>query len=315
MLATAATPALAAAAATRWGETWVEFKWDGIRAIGTWDGRRLTLRARSGTDITARYPELTGVDAMLGSAPAVIDGEIVAMDAAGRPSFSRLQARMHLTKPREIERELARTPVSLLLFDVLRLDDEEVGLRPLRERRSLLEALAGHAIPPIVVPPVADDLDAALTTAREHALEGVVVKNPGSRYRRGTRSDEWLKVKITATQDVVVGGIRPGRGGRAGTIGSLLLGIPQGGVLRYVGRVGSGFSDRELARLDTLLTPLRSDENPFDGVPAADAADALWLRPEVVGEVEYAEFTPGGTLRHARWRGIRDMSPADVSRD
>lgn len=315
MLATAATAGLAAASAARWVAPWVEFKWDGIRAIGTWDGARLTLRARSGTDITARYPELTGVDAGLGPEPAVIDGEVVAMDAAGRPSFSRLQARMHLTKPREIEREVTRTPVSLLLFDILRMGDRDVAALPLRERRPLLEGIAAGAIGAIVAPPVADDLDAALAAAGELALEGVVVKDPDSPYRRGARSEEWLKVKLTATQDVVIGGIRPGKGGRTGAIGSLLLGIPDASGLRYVGRVGSGFSERELDRLSALLQPLRTDRNPFVGVPAADASDALWLRPDIVGEVEFAEFTPGGTLRHARWRGVRaDVAPADVAR-
>jgi len=315
MLATPATPTIAATAAARWGEAWVEFKWDGIRAIGTWDGERLTLRARSGTDITARYPELTSIDAGLGAQPCVIDGEIVALDAAGRPSFTRLQARMHLTKPREIDREQARTPISLLMFDVLRFAGDDVARLPLRERRALLERIAEGATAAIVLPPVTDDVDAALAAARELALEGVVIKDPGSPYRRGTRSEEWLKVKLTATQDVVVGGIRPGKGGRSGAIGSLLLGIPHADGLRYVGRVGSGFSERELARLDALLQPLRTDENPFIGVPAADASDALWLRPEVVAEVEFAEFTPGGTLRHARWRGIRpDIAPGDVAR-
>ncbi|WP_448656059.1 ATP-dependent DNA ligase [Microbacterium lacticum] len=314
MLATPSTPALASAAANRWGEPWVEFKWDGIRAIGTWDGERLTLRARSGTDITARYPELTAIDPGFGDSPAVVDGEVVALDAAGRPSFTRLQSRMHLTKPREIEREASRTPVTLMLFDVLRAGGDDVAALPLRERRAVLERLAAHPAPAIVLPPVADDVDAALDAARELALEGVVVKNPAAPYRRGQRSEDWLKVKLTATQDVVIGGIRPGRGGRTGSIGSLLLGVPAADGLHYVGRVGSGFSERELTRLDALLQPLRTDTDPFVDVPAADASDALWLRPEIVGEVEYAEFTPGGTLRHARWRGIRpEMTPGDVT--
>lgn len=314
MLATPATPGIAAAAASRWGEPWVEFKWDGIRAIGTWDGERLTLRARSGTDITARYPELTADDAGLGEQPAVVDGEVVALDASGRPSFTRLQSRMHLTKPYEIEREAVRTPVTFMLFDVLHEGGEDLSRLPLRERRPILERMAAHAAPAIVLPPVTDDLDAALDTARELALEGVVVKNPASAYRPGVRSEDWLKVKLTATQDVIIGGIRPGRGDRAGRIGSLLLGIPGPDGLRYVGRVGTGFTDRELARLDAMLQPLRSDVDPFVGVPASDASDALWLRPEVVGEVEFAEFTPSGTLRQARWRGVRsDVTPEQVT--
>ncbi|MDF2917693.1 MAG: ATP-dependent ligase, partial [Microbacterium sp.] len=162
-----------------------------------------------------------------------------------------------------------------------------------------------------------DDLDAALTVARQLDLEGAVVKDPSSRYRIGVRSEEWLKVKLTRTRDVVVGAIRPGKGARRGGIGSLLLGIPDGdGALRYAGRVGSGFSDAELTRLTAALDPLRTDRNPFVGVPASDASDALWVRPELVGEVEFAEFTPGGILRHARWRGLRpDRAPGDVRRD
>ncbi|WP_282836837.1 ATP-dependent DNA ligase [Microbacterium flavum] len=314
MLATPSTPALASAAATRWGDPWVEFKWDGIRAIGTWDGAHLILRARSGTDITARYPELTAAAGALGAEPAVLDGEIVAMDAAGRPSFTRLQARMHLTKPAEIAQESARTPVQFLLFDVLRAGEEDLTALPLRERRAILEHLLAQATAPLVLPPVADDVRVALSAASDLQLEGVVVKDPRSPYRRGTRSEEWLKVKLTATQDVVIGGIRPGRGGRTGSIGSLLVGIPTAAGLRYVGRVGSGFSERELARLAAVLEPLRTEENPFVGVPDADASDALWVRPDLVGEVEFAEFTPSGTLRHARWRGRReDVTPAQVS--
>lgn len=317
MLAVSTTPALAAAAARRWGDLpWVEFKWDGIRAVGTWDGSHLRLRARSGADITDRYPELTSGDVGFGPRPAVVDGEIVARDAAGRPSFTLLQSRMHLTSAPEIAREAQRIPVDYFLFDVLRVGDEDVTGRPLRERREILETIAADAIAAVAVPPVADDVSYALTAAAELHLEGVVVKDPRSPYRRGARSEEWLKVKLTAMQEVVVGGIRPGKGGRRGSIGSLLLGIPDEDGLHYVGRVGTGFGDRELTRLAALLEPLRTDSSPLLGVPVADASDALWVRPELVGEVEYAEFTPSGTLRHARWRGLRpDVDPADVRRD
>ncbi len=315
MLATSATAGIARAAAARWGE-WAEVKWDGVRAIGFWDGQRLRLRARSGNDITAKYPELTSIDAGLGPEPAVLDGEIVALDARGRPSFPLLQNRMNLAKPREIAREAPRTPVHWYLFDVMSLGDADAASRSLAERRDLLERIAADAIPAIVVPPVFDDVDAALAASRRFGLEGVVVKDPSSTYRRGIRSESWLKVKLTRTQEVVIGAIRPGKGLRSGGIGSLLLGIPGPDGLQYAGRVGSGFSDATLARLEETLTPLRSSENPFVGIPSADASDALWVRPEVVGEVEYAEFTPGGILRHARWRGFRpDKSPSDVVRE
>lgn len=317
MLATSATPGIARAAAARWGGTpWVEMKWDGIRGLGVWDGDRLRLRSRNGNDLTAAYPELSAVDLHLGPQPAVFDGEIVALDDMGRPSFPLLQKRMNLAQPREIEREAARTPVHLYLFDVLSVGARDVASLPLAQRREVLEDLAAAAGAPIVVPPVFDDVDAAVSTSERFGLEGVVVKDPGSTYRRGARSEQWLKVKHSRTQEVVIGGIRPGKGNRAGTIGSLLVGVPSTDGLRYAGRVGSGFSEQTLARLRGLLEPLRSETDPFVGVPAADARDALWVRPELVGEVEFAEFTPGGILRQARWRGLRpDKSPDEVVRE
>ncbi|MDZ5145457.1 ATP-dependent DNA ligase [Microbacterium testaceum] len=317
MLATSSTAGIARAAAERWGGTpWVEMKWDGIRGLGIWDGERLRLRSRNGNDLTTAYPELTSVDLGLGPDPAVFDGEIVALDEQGRPSFPLLQKRMNLAKPREISHEAERTPVHLYLFDVLSAGGRDVASLPLSQRREVLEGLAGPAGGPVIVPPVFDDVDAAIATSGRFGLEGVVVKDPGSTYRRGVRSEQWLKVKHSRTQEVVIGGIRPGKGNRAGTIGSLLVGVPTADGLRYAGRVGSGFGEQTLARLTDLLEPLRADTDPFVGVPAADARDALWVRPELVGEVEFAEFTPGGILRQARWRGLRpDKDPGEVVRE
>ncbi|MGC0370500.1 ATP-dependent DNA ligase [Microbacterium sp. SLBN-111] len=316
MLATSSTPGLARASAERWGREWVEMKWDGIRGIGMWDGKRLRLRSRNGNDLTATYPELTSVDLGLGAAPAVIDGEIVALDAQGRPSFPLLQKRMNLAQAREIANETSRTPVHLYLFDVLEADGRDVTELTLVERREILERLAADAAAVVVVPPVFDDVEAALAASGRFGLEGIVVKDPGAPYRRGQRSDRWLKVKHSRTQEVVIGGIRPGKGNRSGTIGSLLVGVPTAEGLQYAGRVGSGFGEQTLARLSALLEPLRTDADPFVGVPAADARDALWVRPDLVGEVEFAEFTPGGILRQARWRGLRpDKDPAEVVRE
>jgi bifunctional non-homologous end joining protein LigD len=317
MLATIATPALAKQAAARWGDfPWVEAKWDGIRAVGVWDGRRLRLYARSGNEITHRYPELTDVDAGLGAEPAVVDGELVALEPDGRPSFPLLQTRMNLERAGDITREARRTPVRYYLFDVLAEGGEDLTGLPLRQRRPRLERAAGAAVPAISVPPVFDDVDAALDASRRLRLEGIVVKDPGSQYLQGARSESWLKVKITRTQEVVIAGIRPGKGGRSGTFGSLLLGIPGPDGLQYAGRVGTGFSDKTLAMLLRTLTPLRTDDNPLVGVPRLDQRDVLWVRPELVGEVEYGEFTPGGILRHPRWRGLRpDKSPEEVRRE
>ncbi|MEV7801125.1 non-homologous end-joining DNA ligase [Microbacterium foliorum] len=311
MLAENGTPAIARSLSS---PSWVEVKWDGIRAIGTWGDGRMLLHARSGTDITARYPELTADGApFLPVSDAIIDGEIVAFDAHGRPSFSMLQNRMHLTRPREIEREVVRTPIVYMAFDLLRLDGHDLSSMPLTQRRTLLEEVISDLDAPVQVPPVFDDLDAALAASDEFGLEGVVVKDPSSRYRPGQRSPSWLKIKHTRMQEVVIVGIRPGKGDREGTFGSLLLAVPDGGRLRYVGRVGTGFTDRMLRDLLARLAPLRVDAAPLDGVPALDASDALWVAPELVGEVEFANWTPDGVLRHSRWRGLRpDKTPEEV---
>jgi bifunctional non-homologous end joining protein LigD len=291
-------------------------KWDGIRAVGAWDGQRLRLFARSGNEVTHRYPEITAVDAGLGREPAVLDGELVALEPDGRPSFPLLQTRMNLERAGDIAREARRTPVRYYLFDILAHDGDDLADLPLRERRDVLEAVAAASVDAIAVPPVFDDVDAALDTSVQLRLEGIVVKDPGSRYVRGGRAESWLKVKITRTQEVVIAGIRPGKGGRSSTFGSLLLGIPDEDGLRYAGRVGTGFSDSTLATLMKKLLPLRTDDNPLTGVPPLDARDALWVRPELVGEVEYGEFTPAGILRHPRWRGLRpDKRPDEVRRE
>lgn len=322
MLASTATPTQARTAARGWAErdgdkvAWVEMKWDGIRAVGAWDGERLRLYARSGNEVTHRYPELTAVDAGLGTEPCVVDGELVALEPDGRPSFPLLQTRMNLERAGDIAREARSVPVRYYLFDVLARDGDDLADLPLRARRQVLEAVGAASVDPIAVPPVFDDVDAALETSEQLRLEGIVVKDPGSRYLRGGRSDAWLKVKLTRTQEVVIAGIRPGKGGRSTTFGSLLLGIPDEEGLRYAGRVGTGFSDSTLKALMKKLLPLRTDDNPLVGVPPLDARDALWVRPELVGEVEFGEFTPGGILRHPRWRGLRpDKAPVEVRRE
>ncbi|MGM1016790.1 MAG: non-homologous end-joining DNA ligase [Actinomycetota bacterium] len=314
MLAERGTPALARALGS---PAWVEVKWDGIRALGTWTDGRMRLHARSGIEITDRYPELTADGAPhFRVRDAVVDGEVVAFDDSGRPSFSRLQNRMHLTRAREIEREVVRTPIVYQVFDLLHLDGRDLTRMPLRERRTLLEELITDAQAPIAVPPVLDDVDSALTASRELGLEGIVVKDARSPYRPGTRSPSWLKITHTRTQEVVIAGVRPGRGDRAGSIGSLLLAVPDGASLRYVGRVGTGFTERALAQLAERLGALGTATRGIEGVPDEDAKDAIWVRPELVAEVEFASWTPGGSLRHARWRGLRaDKTVADITLD
>lgn len=320
MLATLATPGLARAAAARWAEAdggaWAEIKWDGVRALGAWDGRRLRILARSGNDVTAKYPELVAAaPAAFGERSAVVDGEIVALDARSRPSFPLLQARLTLTRPADITREAERTPTTWFLFDLLRDGDTDLTTQPLAERRAALEERFGTHTGRIAVPPLFDDVDDALAESARLGLEGVVVKNPHSRYRGGERSDDWLKLKFTRTQEVVIGGFRPGAGGRSATFGSLLVGIPEkDGTLRYAGRVGSGFSEKVLRSIRELLDARIRGAPPFADVPADVAREATWVRPDLVGEVAFAEFTPAGILRQARWRGLRPDRAADEVR-
>jgi bifunctional non-homologous end joining protein LigD len=156
-----------------------------------------------------------------------------------------------------------------------------------------------------------------LEAAREQGLEGVVAKRRQSRYHPGRRSDEWLKVKHLQTQEVVIGGWKPGTGRREGMIGSLLLGLPGEQGLRYVGKVGTGFTEQALVDLGADLRGLEQQASPFSGtVPRADARDAHWVRPVVVGEVRFGEWTRDGRLRHPAWRGLRpDKAPQDVVRE
>lgn len=312
MLATAGTLGMLA------GDEWaLEWKWDGIRVLARAEGGGIRLLSRNGNDVTARYPELAGLPRVL-DADALVDGEIVALDDEGRPSFERLQQRMNLTRVREIERLAASAPVRLLLFDVLEIAGESVMAEPYRRRRELLDGLftARRGVPVEVPAEATGPPDEALEESRRLGLEGLMAKRPDSPYRSGSRSDAWVKLKLTNMQEVVIGGYRKGVGTRTGRIRSLLVGIPGERGLEYAGRVGSGIRELQAERLLTELDARRQDASPFVEVPAADVADAVWVRPELVGEIEFGEWTRTGVARHPRWRGLRpDKSPQDVHRE
>jgi bifunctional non-homologous end joining protein LigD len=261
-------------------EHWAfEMKWDGVRALATVHDGTVRLRSRNGNDLTDQYPELQELAEHAG-VDGVFDGEVVALDEHGRPSFQLLQNRMGLTKPREVGAAQAATPVHLLLFDVLEADGHELTRLGYTARREALRTVVepGGAID---VPPEFDgDLSAAMVESRKRGLEGVVAKKRSSRYAEGRRSESWLKLKHHATQEVVVGGWKPGAGRRAGGIGSLLLGIPGDDGLVYVGKVGTGFRDRDLDEIGAVLGDLEQDAPPFIDVPRPDARDAHWVRPE-----------------------------------
>lgn len=297
-------------------EEWAfEMKWDGIRAIASLRHGQVRLVSRNGIEQTATYPELAELAEALAQ-DAVVDGEIVALNRSGRPDFGRLQQRMGLSRPAEVETAAQQVPVQFMLFDVLEFEGEKVTSSPWRQRRRMLEQLVTQTAI-IKLPPVFDgDLEGALATSRELGLEGVMAKRADSRYLMGRRSRQWLKLKHLRTQEVVVGGWRPGSGRRSGVVGSLLLGVPASGKLDYLGRVGTGFTDAELERITARLEKLASDRNPFHELPAADARDARFVRPRLVAEVEFQEWTGSGRLRQASWRGWRpDKKPAEVVRE
>ncbi len=304
---------------------WVfEVKWDGMRAVvsvagPTDDGPgALRIGTTNGRDATAAFPELAGLPAALGVRDAILDGELVALDDGGRPDFGLLQARMHVTSPRTARERAATTPCTLALFDLLALDGTDVTGLPWRDRRRLLEALVPDG-PHWQVPAVHDDGVALLEAARTRGMEGVVAKRTDSPYRPGGRSPDWRKVKVRRRQELVVGGWAPGTGGRGGRIGGLLVGFHEehGGPLRYAGRVGSGLSDAELTELDGILGRLATQDCPFEPPPPrAHATDATWVRPTVVVEVAFAEWTAEGRLRHPTYVGRRhDVDATDVVAD
>jgi bifunctional non-homologous end joining protein LigD len=293
----------------RWG---YEFKWDGVRAVAAVHDGVLGLTSRKGTDITVRYPELARLPAALAGHDAVVDGEVVAMDAAGRPDFGALQNRMHRTGP-EVPRMAAEQPVTYLVFDLLSWDGEDLLGVPYAERRERLDALGIAGNRWVATPWFAGGGAGVLAASQDNGLEGVVAKRLDSAYRPGLRGPDWRKVKNFRSQAVVVGGWRPGQGRRAGGIGSLLFGVPDDeGRLVYAGHVGTGFTDQDLADLKRMFTARKT--SPFTGTLPRDVTrDAHWVEPDLVGEVAYAVWTADGRLRHPSWRGVRDdLEPDDV---
>jgi bifunctional non-homologous end joining protein LigD len=294
-----------------------ETKFDGVRAIAYVHSGQLKLLSRNDADVTAAYPELDGLADAAGGVEVVLDGEIVAVDAAGRISFEALQPRMHLRERRQIQRMAEQSPVSYRIFDLLYLDGHATTSLPYTQRRELLQSLdlngAHWQTPPYQV----GAGSRALARSTADGNEGVVAKRLDSLYQPGRRSPAWVKVKNVRTQEVVVGGWRPGQGARADTIGSLLLGIPGDDGLVYVGQVGTGFTRAALHELQRELSGQARKTSPFAGpLPARDIKDANWVSPVMVGEVAFSEWTREGRLRHPAWRGIRpDKAPAEVVRE
>jgi bifunctional non-homologous end joining protein LigD len=296
-----------------------EIKWDGVRALVHSEPGRIRLESRNGRDITASYPELRALNRALSHHRAILDGEIVAFDADGKPSFSRLQQRMHLTGEAEVRRRARDTPVVLVLFDLLWLDGHSLLHLPYDERRARLAEL--ELTGASWQTPAAHFGDGAglLAATAAQGLEGLIAKRRDAPYEPGRRSGAWIKVKNVQRQEVVIAGWLPGEGRRESRIGALVVGVhedadPAGpGPLRYAGRVGTGFTEQTLDDLGRRLGALRTDANPFGrGGPKG----AIWVRPELLAEVEFTEWTRDGLLRHPSFKGLReDKDAAEVVRE
>ena len=310
---------LATVADLRSTDDWsFEMKWDGVRVVaclGRAGGRTaVKLYSRRGLDVTATYPEIAEACAKLDTDQTILDGEIVALDGDGRPSFSRLQHRINVSKPGDVARLRSSVPVQLVAFDLIMVDDRSLLRTPYSERRDLLDELLTGSDPRIQVPPAFDgDLETALEVSESMGLEGVVAKRTSSTYLKGRRASTWLKIKHRKHQEVIVVGWREGQGRRAGSIGALVLALPDGDTLRYVGAAGSGLGDADLDLAMEVLTPLARKKTPLPAVPAEEPRTVHWVEPLLVGEVEYAGWTEPGLLWHPVWRGWRpDKAPEEI---
>jgi bifunctional non-homologous end joining protein LigD len=292
-----------------------EVKWDGVRAIVYSQPGRLRLESRNGNDITPAYPELHGLNRALGSRAAVLDGEIVAFDESGRPSFEALQPRMHQRGEVAVRRLAQTTPVTYVVFDLLWLDGHSLMDLPYMQRRERLQELGLEGehwrTPELQI----GDGTGLLAATGELGMEGIVGKRLDSRYTPGRRDGGWVKIKNHRRQELVIGGWTEGRGARAQRIGALELGVYDAeGELRHAGRVGTGFDESELERLAGLLAPLARDDSPFTG--SQPPRGAHFVAPRLVCEVEFSDWTRAGKVRQASYKGLRDdRDPTEVVRE
>jgi bifunctional non-homologous end joining protein LigD len=301
------SPMLATAGTLPRGPGWsYEFKWDGVRVLSLFEGGPPSLYARSGAVVTAAYPEVAALHL---PPDTLLDGEMVVLDAAGRPSFTALAERMHVREPARAARLAATVPITYMIFDLLRYAGTSLLTLPYAVRRERLEELelgGAHWM----VPPAFTDGAATEAAARENRLEGVVAKRLDAPYLPGMRSGDWIKVKFDRTGDYVIGGWRPG----ARRLGGLLVGVPGPGGLAFRGRVGGGIGAASEQELLAVLAPLATPKSPFQAgaVPREDARGAHWVRPELVVEVRYGNRTPDRRLRFPRFLRLRpDKSPAE----
>ncbi|MFJ9037010.1 non-homologous end-joining DNA ligase [Streptomyces sp. NPDC102406] len=307
----AASPMLATLSARRDFPTgWVfERKLDGIRVLAVRERGEVTLRSRSGRRLDATYPEIIEALAAQDCADFTVDGEIVAY-SQGRTDFSLLQQRMGLTRRADVE--ASKVTVTYYVFDLLRLDGVDVRRLPLRHRKSLLRRALAFQAPLRFSTHRNDGGPDLLADACRRGWEGLIAKRADSTYQ-ARRSDDWLKLKCSRGQEFVVGGFTEPAGSREG-LGALLIGYHEDGELRYAGKVGTGFDRRTLLALRRRLDALQVAASPFTGRIAQRGVH--WVRPQLVVQIDFAEWTRDGMLRHPRYQGLRDdKNPADVVRE
>jgi bifunctional non-homologous end joining protein LigD len=287
-----------------------EIKWDGVRAIAYSTPGELRLESRNLKEITGSYPELARFNRALSSHAAILDGEIVAFDENGRPSFAALQRRMHVGTDAQAKRLAKASPVTYMIFDLLWLDGHSLmGLR-YDERRELLQALALSGESWQTPEHLSGRGRDVLKATAEQQLEGIVAKRLDSPYEPGARGSAWTKIKNVGRQELVLGGWLPGEGRRERRIGALLVGVyDPDGAFRYAGRVGTGFNDAELDRLGKLLKPLKREDSPFIAGERPPRG-AVFVEPELVAEIEFTEWTSAGVLRHPSYKGLREDKDA-----
>jgi bifunctional non-homologous end joining protein LigD len=294
------------------GDDWAyEIKWDGVRAIAYASGGRLKLESRNGNNVTPRYPELRGLGRALGAHEAILDGEVVALDENGRPSFQRLQRRMHLTSEGMVRRLSQSEPVVYMVFDLLWLDGHSLMASSYEDRRARLAELELEGTTWRVSAYHRGNGPGLLEASKAQGLEGLVAKRVDCPYVPGRRTQAWVKVKNVRNTDVVVGGWVGGDGGRLGRIGALVIGFNDDDGLRYAGKVGTGFTDAELTRLQGIVDPLAREDTPFTGTQPEKGTH--FVDPVLVANVDYGSITDAGTLRHPVYRGLRDdLDPGEV---
>jgi len=284
------------------GPGWVfEEKYDGIRALAYRTNKKVRLWSRNALDLTAGFPDIASAVAALPGGDLVLDGELVVFDTKGVSRFQLLQRRG------------AGGPSEYAVFDLLEQDGVSLLKRPLNERRAALEALVDRRPALRLSRRMGKSGASAYATARKKGWEGIIAKAETSTYEPGVRSGAWLKVKVRRQSEFVIGGFTAPAGSRA-HLGALLVGLYDGSRLRYTGKVGSGYTGDSLEDLAARLGPIRTDASPFADAPRMK--DATWVKPKLVAQVAFAEWTADGKLRQPVFLGLRrDKSPRDCRWD